>query len=515
MLNIPKKRNLFRLIIHAYPAFFVYTKIASLSTALGPVYIGSVVDQLENWEVEIIDENNFSLYQKGKYSKGIDHEYLQEERPANIVGFYGGMTSTVPRLYHLARFYRKKRAVTIAGGQHFVDENISEALQNQIDYVVIGEGEITIKELVKAIENGTDVRKVNGIAFRENGRVLHTLPREPITDFNRLPLPDFSLLPYSKIKLYPVEHVRGCGMACEFCAVKGKPRPASPELFLDRIRQLVETRNARHFFVVDDLFGQYRKEAIEICSALHDYQKRIKLRLDLNVQIRLDKAKDTELLSAMRHAGINMVAIGYESPIPEELKAMNKRIDPDEMLAFTRVFHRYGFLVHGMFIFGYPSDKITELKTDVRERIKIYKSFIKKSRIDTIQILNPIPLPGTLLRKRLEEKKRIYPLDKVGWEYYDGNFPVIIPDQNNEKDIQYAPIHIMSSFYRFNNVFKIILSIMLFPGLIIFLANIKTGWRKWYRLWRNCLIRFNGWLIINHWKTSFHKTIYLRRKTPV
>ena len=83
---------------------------------------------------------------------GADHELLQEQRPADVVGFYGGLTSTVPRLYELARFYKQQGVVTIAGGQHFVGDNTVEALHNGIDYVVFGEGEQAIRELLEVIE---------------------------------------------------------------------------------------------------------------------------------------------------------------------------------------------------------------------------------------------------------------------------------------------------------------------------------------------------------------------------
>ena len=159
-------------------------------------------------------------------------------------------------------------------------------------------------------------------------------------------------------------------MECEFCTVKGKPRHAPPERLLEQISLLLETQDARHFFIVDDLFGQQRDETIRFCNMLRDYQKNTGRRLDTTVQIRLDKAKDPELLSAMRQAGINTVAIGFESPIEEELKAMNKHINSEDMIAFTKIFHKFGFLVHGMFIFGYPMKEGVDFKMSARERIK-------------------------------------------------------------------------------------------------------------------------------------------------
>ncbi|NQT75706.1 MAG: cobalamin B12-binding domain-containing protein, partial [Candidatus Omnitrophica bacterium] len=268
MFNLSKKRFRLRIVIPAYPAFNIYSSIAKETTALGPVCVASVVNEMERWDVEVIDENNLRRYGPRSNSGGADHEFLQRQRPADVVGFYGGLTSTIPRLYRIARFYKDKGVVTIAGGQHFVEDNIAEALNSSIDYVVIGEGEETIKELLFAIESRRDVSKINGIAYLGNGEIIYTPKREPLTDFDKLPLPDFSLVRYAKIKLYPVERIRGCGMDCEFCTVKGKPRYASPERLLERISFLLETKDARDFFIVDDLFGQQRDETIRFCRIL-------------------------------------------------------------------------------------------------------------------------------------------------------------------------------------------------------------------------------------------------------
>jgi len=522
--RISKKRLRLRIVIPAYPAFNVYSSIAKLTTALGPVCVASAANEMEGWDVEVIDENNLRRYGPRSNSGGADHEFLQQQRPADVVGFYGGLTSTIPRLYKIARFYKERGAITIAGGQHFVKDNIAEALNSGIDYVVIGEGEETIKELLEAIEGRRDVSTVKGIAYlgpvrdqkfsneADDRGIIYTPEREPITDFDKLPLPDFSLVRYAKIKLYPVGRIRGCGMNCEFCTVKGKPRYASPERLLECISSLLETKDARHFFIVDDLFGQQREETIRFCNMLRDYQKRVGRRLDTTVQIRLDKAKDPELLSAMRQAGINTVAIGFESPIEEELEAMNKHISSKDMLHLTRIFHKFGFLIHGMFIFGYPLKEGINLKIPAAVRVKRFKDFIKKSKIDSVQVLLAGPLPGTELRYRLQRQNRIYPLQEIGWEYYDGNFPLFEPDEPLTAEEMQASIRkIMGKFYQFKYMFMILLNIFSFPALIFFLHNIKMGWRKWYRPWRNNLLRFGGWIIMRRWTSEFKKDKFLQK----
>ena len=512
MLHMSRKRYRLRIVIPAYPAFNIYSRIAKKTTALGPVCVATAVNEMERWDVEIIDENNLGRYGPRSDSGGADHEFLQQRRPADVVGFYGGLTSTIPRLYKIARFYEEKGVVTIAGGQHFVQDNITEALSCGIDYVVIGEAEETIKELLQAIEGRLDISQVKGIAYLNGEEVIFTPKREPLVDFDSLPLPDFSLVRYAKIKIHPVERIRGCGMDCEFCTVKGKPRCARPERLLESISSLVETRGAKRFFVVDDLFGQGRDETIRFCNMLRDYQRSIGTRLVTSVQIRLDKARDSELLSAMRQAGISAVAIGFESPIEEELKAMNKHVRSEDMLSLAKAFHKFGFWVHGMFIFGYPMEENVNFRMPVSERVRRFRKFIKKAKIDTVQILLPVPLPGTRLRRRLERQHRIYRNQDVGWEYYDGNFPVFEPDEPmSAEQMQVSIKKIMGKFYKFKYMFFVALSILSFPALLLFLHNIGLGWSRWYRRWRNHLIRFGGWLTMRKWLSEFKKDDFSRK----
>jgi len=492
----PRKRRRLRVVIPAYPAFNIYSRIARVTTALGPISVATVVHEIEGWDVEVIDENN---YRRSAPRNGLglpDHETLQKLRPADVVGFYGGLTSTIPRLYELARFYHGLGVSTLAGGQHFIEENITEALHNGIDVVVIGEGEETVKELLYAFEGRLHRDHIRGIAYLDNNQVVQSVEREPLTDFDHLPLPDFSLVRYARIRLFPVGRVRGCGMDCEFCTVKGKPRYATPERLMAQITSLCETFGAKRFFIVDDLFGQDRLETLRLCHLLRDYQRRIHKGFDITVQIRLDRGKDEELLHAMRDAGINVVAIGFESPIAEELEAMDKHLKPEDMISLARLYYHAGFLIHGMFIFGYPLEKGARIRIPAQERERRFRRFIKKAKIDTIQVLLPVPIPGTKLTQRLEQENRMFPKESLGWEYYDGNFPLFVPDEPlTPEEMQHSIQVIMGRFYRFRHMFHVGLNILSFPSVVFYLHDIKRGWWKWYRGWRNSLKKFGGWMI--------------------
>jgi len=492
------------MIAPAFPAFNIYSRIARTTTALGPVSVATKIEKMPNWDVEVIDENNYWKPGPRDGSNSPDHNILQTIRPANVVGLYGGLSSTIPRLLKLAAFYKEKGVITIAGGQHFAEENLRDGLEGGIDYIVIGEGEETITELLTAIVEDRPVDKIAGIAFLKEGKVVKTAKRAPIVDFERLPLPRFKLVKYAKLTLFPVGWIRSCGMDCEFCTVKGKPRPASVERVLKQFSSILENNKGRKFFIVDDLFGHFRKDTLLLCKMLEDYQKATGVKFDIAVQIRLDRAKDSELLTAMRKARISIVCVGFESPISEELTAMSKKIKPEEMVALARTYHKAGFLVHGMFIFGYPLQGDLSINLSAKQRVRAFMSFIRKAKLDTIQVLLPTPLPGTELTARLAKQNRIFDKQDIGWEYYDGNFPLFDPDKPlTPAEMHHAINTIMGRFYRFRSMFAVGIDIMVFPTLFFSLFNLNYGWRKWYRGWRNNILQFGGWITLSRWRIAY------------
>lgn len=167
------------MIIPAYPAFNIYSRVARLTTALGPVSVATVVSTLGDWDVEVIDENNYGRFGPVDAAGLPDHKTLQTIRRADVVGLYGGLSSTIPRLYEVARFYRAQGVTTVAGGQHFAGDNLREALEHGVDYVVLGEGEDTIRDLLGSLREGRAPETVAGIAFLREGHVVRTAERPP------------------------------------------------------------------------------------------------------------------------------------------------------------------------------------------------------------------------------------------------------------------------------------------------------------------------------------------------
>lgn len=479
---------LIRFIVPAFPEVNIFTRQAKKTTALGLIMVATVANKLWGWRVEVIDENN---YRGPRNSQGLpDHLVLQKGNPAQAVGFYCGLTSTIERVWELAEFYHQEKVFTIAGGwhAHYCSE---ETLRHDIDLVVHGDGELVIQQILTFMKERESLRGIPGISFLENGQ-LKTNPPEFLEapDLNDLPFPDFGLLRYAKIKIYPIGRIRGCGMNCEFCSVKGKPRWASSSHFLNIVKWLVETRKARHFFIVDDRSEEDSEGTIEFFRMVSEKYGN---RLYFTVQIRLEAAKDIKLLEVMKNAGVRVVCVGCESPIDEDLKAMRKGYLSSHMLGWSKILRRY-FWIHEMFIAGYPL-KEKNISISAKEIIKRFGKFIRKAAPDTVQILLPFPIVGTDMRRRLEEEGRIFPLELVPWSKYDGSYPCFKPDNLTLREFQEIPVKLMSRFYNPLSFIRIPLKTIYFP-----IDCLIRGWGNWYRDWYRDVIKYGGHLLIQRWR---------------
>ncbi len=448
-------------IIPQYPKHSQYNIYAKIK--MPPVGILSVMSQIHHHpccqEAYAIDENNYS----GPLDEiGLpDHSFLQTRQPAHFALFYGGMSNSIPRMFTVAGQYKGFGAVTIAGGSH-VDALPQEALSSGIDIVVHGEGEETISELLEVLVadsgvllNRSGLAAVSGISFLdENGDYVFTGKRQPIENLNALAETDLTLVRFLKKKwsAIPINRGRGCNWKCEFCVVNrqyGHYKSASIEKAL---RQVIKYSDLgyKDFFFTDDNFAQNPDEAIALCRAIGDYKRKFRKKINIIVQVRTEVAENDALIEAMRYAGVSLLAIGYESPINEELRAMRKGVTVEKLIARSKKLANY-FYLHGMFIFGYPANKNTQERAflTIRERAECFKKFFKKAGIDTIQLLNAVPLPGSELRARLESEGRVLPLSTVGWDKYDGLFLCYDPRPEGLEpyDLQNTPKMLMKKNY--------------------------------------------------------------------
>ncbi len=486
-------------VVPAFPDWNIFSGHAKIMTALGPIMVATSANKVWGWNSSVVDENN---YRGPRGKDGLpDHCVLQKQNPVKVVGLYCGLSSTMNRAFEVAKIYHQQGVITIAGGwhAHYCPE---EMLRNNIDIVVHGDGEGAIQQILQAISRAESFENIPGISFMKDGKMVTNGPEMlELPCLNSLPFPDFGLLRYAhQIKIYPVGRIRGCRMKCEFCSVKGAPRWAGARHLFETVNHLVETRGARSFFIVDDRLEGDLQGTMEFFQLIAE---RYGKRLHFTVQIRLEAARNTALLSLMKQAGVRYVCIGYESPIDADLKEMKKGYLSKDMLAWTKIYRSFGFRIHGMFIFGYPPSPGRKSAT-VAEMVKCFKHFIKKARFFTIQIMHPVPLVGTELRERLVAEGRVFPLEIVPWSRYDANSACFIPDNMTLQEFQETPTKLMRWFYSFSSFFRIPLKTLAFP--VDFLIR---GWERWRDYWWHDIFKYGGHLILQRWRKRQKKDKFL------
>jgi radical SAM superfamily enzyme YgiQ (UPF0313 family) len=493
---------LVRFIAPKYPEVNIFS--ASKITPLGLMNVATSASMLWGYRVEVIDENNYNGLRDRNGMP--DHKKLQEENPADVICFYCGLTSTMDRVFELSKFYSVEGCVNIAGGWH-AHYCPAEVLEHNFDIIIHGDGELVTRDILSAIMDDREISGIAGISFWQGNEQKTNPPNVlELEDLSHLPYPNFGLIRHAKkIKIYPIGRTRGCSKHCEFCSVKGKPRWADSRYTFDVVKWLVDTRKAKRFFIVDDRLDGDREGLIQFLNMVSEKFGNC---LRFTVQIRLEAAKDTELLIAMKKAGVRVVCIGYESPIAEDLVAMHKGLSPKNMIEWTLTLRKY-FWVHGMFIFGYPNEEPSKLS--VVEAVKRYKSFIREARISSVQILHPVPLVGTELRARLKSQGRIFPLELVPWKMYDGNYACFQPNNMSLEELQNTPIELMKWFYSYWSFWRIPFRTLLFP-----IHYLVAGWHNWHYSWLQDLVKYSGHRILAKWfKSRTDKNLIARLKTNI
>ncbi|MEA3471019.1 MAG: radical SAM protein, partial [Thermodesulfobacteriota bacterium] len=206
--------------------------------------------------------------------------------------------------------------ITMMGGPH-VSFDVRNTLITypEIDLIVIGEGEETLKELTLKIPDRNVWRDIKGIAFQENGEIIITEPQELIEDLDTLPFPARHLLPMSRYLAlgFPVSIItsRGCPNRCIFCQgrrmVGYKVRHRTPKLVVDEIEDILSYGWTR-INIADDIFTANKKRVLEICDEI----KKRAISFTWSAFARVNTV-DREIIEAMREAGCDSVSFGIES----------------------------------------------------------------------------------------------------------------------------------------------------------------------------------------------------------
>ena len=353
------------------------------------------------------------------------------------------ITSTAIRAYSIVKRVKAFGIPTVIGGAHptFLPD---EALQ-YADFVIRGEGEHSLVELIEHLERGTTaLAAVKGLSYRDkHGENVHNPRREFLEDLDSLPLPDFSLVhTWHPSNTYPVSTSRGCPFDCKFCSVISmfgrNYRHKSVAATIKELKYAASVSKATKF-IIDDNFTADKKRTREILKAM--IAEGIKTRW--SAQVRTDVATDRELLRLMADSGCHTLYIGFESINPRTLEAYNKKQRVEDIISSIGTIRDRGIHIHGMFVLGADTDDI--------ETITGTADFAKKYGIDTVQFLVLTPLPGTPLFDEMLESGRLLHTD---WSKYDVQNVVFKPLLMSVETLQIDTLRAMGRFYSWEYIFR-------------------------------------------------------------
>jgi len=425
-----------QLINPKYDMGTLFGKTRRLKYAMPPLGLAYLVAVLEknNVKVELIDDYVTDIGIDGIIKK------IKEKNP-NLVGI-SCLTPSALEVYNLAKKIKAiKPDIKIILGNVHASYFADVILKGKIaDFIVHYEGEYTLLELAKAIEENKDIDSIQGISFLKDSDVIHNPPRSLITNLDELPFPAWHRLP---IDLYrfpsfvtsdnsalPVLASRGCPSRCIHCsAVKTmgkKYRTRQPSKVVDEIEHLIEKFGLKQFVFLDATFGLKKKHGMEICGEI--ISRKINNKITWSCETRPDVV-DKELLQKMHEAGCRRICYGFESGVQSLLDALMKGFKLEDARNAARFTKEVGIKNIGSFIFGTPG----ETKETIKQTVK----FAKELKLDFIKYHILTPFPGTPFYENLIKTKKLDAdiWKKIGSFYPDVGDMIYVPEGLTRKEI--------------------------------------------------------------------------------
>jgi anaerobic magnesium-protoporphyrin IX monomethyl ester cyclase len=292
---------------------------------------------------------------------------------------------------------RARGCITIAAGSDATD-HAAEYMRAGAEYVLLGEGEETLSELLERVLRGADtpLETIHGLAWLHDGEIVHNPRRPDIKDLDALPFPAWDLVDIQRYqKIWHERHgfysmnvatSRGCPYHCNWCA---KPiwgqryHVRSAENVAAEVAWLKRTYRPDHIWFADDIFGLKPGWVEQFADEI----ERLDARVPFKSLQRVDLIIKGDTARALARAGAQRVWVGAESGSQKILDAMEKGTQVEQIYAAARRLHSVGIEVGFFLQFGYPG----ETRADIERTLQM----VRDCRPDDIGMSVSYPLPGT------------------------------------------------------------------------------------------------------------------------
>ncbi len=383
------------------------------------------------------------------------------------------LTNMREAAFSMVKAGKKLGCTVIVSGSDAAD-HYEKYFTHGADFVVRGEGEETLKELLHALEKRSDPSEVQGIAFKKSGETVLTSVRPVIRDLDMLPLPAWDLVDINAYRKIWLKHhgyfslniatTRGCPFKCNWCAKPiygNRYNSRSPQHVIREIEWLLKYYQPDHLWMCDDIFGLKPGWVQEFNRLVKEKQ----LHFRYKIQSRVDLLLEEDTIQALADSGAETVWVGAESGSQKILDAMDKGTTVAQIGKATRLLQDHGVKVAFFLQFGY----LGETRDDIAETIRMVLELLP----DEVGISVSYPLPGTKFYEIVKEQLR----DKKNWKDSDD---LAMMFEGTFKSAYYRQLHrYVHSIYRKHKGYKSLKKLWGNPLRLTY-RDLRTGLATFY-----------------------------------
>lgn len=348
------------------------------SFPIGLGYLAAVLER-EGFKVNILDAQLRDLTIESVL------KYIKDFNP-DIVGITT-LTANIKVTVKIASLIKKRNdnIKIVLGGPHATYDYNNLLKNYPIDYVVVGEGEYTLLDLVRTLDKKGNLSNINGLAYRQNDKIIVSPARQPNMQLDDLPYPARHLVDFNAYFDYftpdlrdvvQIMGSRGCPYKCAFCSsghTYRKWRSRSAQNIVDEILYLEQAyTRMKSFSFMDDNFTFNRSHVVEICNLLIE---RGLNRYAWDCLARVDQV-DEGLLYLMKKAGCCRIQYGIESASSEILKNIGKKIDIKTTEKAIAMAKDNGIEAYAFFMIGNPGETEDSINLSVKTAFKFKPTYV-------------------------------------------------------------------------------------------------------------------------------------------
>ena len=378
---------------------------------LGTLYAAALLRE-NGFKVDLFDTNL-------RDSPSEIENVLKENKPKYLVIYDDGfnyltkmcLTTMREACYEMIKIARSQKCTIIVCSSDSTD-HYEEYLAKGADFIIQGEGEITLLELIGALEQNEKTDHISGIVYRNKTNIQANPKRKVLQNLDDLPMPAWDLVDIESYRnvwkqnkqefTLNIATTRGCPYKCNWCAkpIYGNRYNAhSPQYIVEEIAFLKEKFGVSRFWMCDDIFG-LKPNWVQEFGKLLEHQN---IKINYFIQSRVDLLLKEDTIDALSKSGLEEVWVGAESGSQKILDAMDKGTKVAEIAEATKLLKLKKIKVAFFLQFGY----LTENKDDIDKTI----AMVKDLKPDNIGISVSYPLPGTKFYDKVKDDLKL----KANW----------------------------------------------------------------------------------------------------